>query len=674
MSSNRPDPPLPFDEPTLGEKVRRVVVGKPRELKDKRIFHSLSLVAFLAWVGLGADGLSSSSYGPEEAYKTLREHTYLAPALALLVAVTVFVISAAYTRIIQEFPQGGGGYVVASKLLGPRWGLLSGSALLVDYVLTVTVSIAAAGDALFSFLPHEWAPWKFWVEAVLILLLTALNIRGVKESVVPLTPVFVLFLVTHAVVIVGSFATHTSEIGERAESVRAGFDSGLQTLGVFGMLKLFVHAFSMGGGTFTGLEAVSNGLPIMREPRVQTANRTMVYMAFSLAITAAGLLLCYLLWDVGDAWRAAQEHGRTMTMNAVLLESLSAQWGWGRWFTILTLLTEALLLVVAAQAGFLDGPRVLANMAVDSWVPRRFAALSERLTTHNGVLLMGASALVALAATHGVVDDLVVMYSINVFLTFSLSMFAMMRFVHATRRDREHWHKRFALFVVGFVLCFTILVITIVEKLPAGGWRTIAVTGGVVALCMLIRRHYDTVSSHLRNLYATLEDLPISHKGSVPPVEPKACTAAVFVVNYGGVGIHTVLNVLRAFPGHYRQLVFCTVGVVDSGAFKGEREMDALHKGTEAMLRQYVELANRMGVAATQRMRVGTAAVAEAVELGREVAREFPRTTFFAGYVLFQRERWYQRLLHNETAFAIQRRLQWAGLTMVILPARVQSA
>jgi multisubunit Na+/H+ antiporter MnhB subunit len=482
--------------------------------------------------------------------------------------------------------------------------------------------------------------------------------------VMPLTPVFVLFLVTHAIVIVGSVATHGSDIVPRAQETAEGFRHGLQALGMLGMLKLFVHAYSMGGGTFTGIEAVSNGLPIMREPHVQTAKRTMVYMAFSLALTASGLLLSYTLWKV--------VHSPGKTMNAVLVEQLSAGWGLGSWFTILTLVTEAALLVVAAQAGFLDGPRVLANMAVDSWAPRRFAALSERLTTHNGILLMGGAALAALFYTGGRVDALVVMYSINVFLTFSLSMFAMMRHVHATRDVREHWKKRLTVFIVGFVLCFTILVITVIEKFPHGGYVTLVVTGVVVVVCMVISRHYRTVFANLRKLYATLEDLPLSHKGTVPAIDSKAATAAIYVASYGGVGIHTVLNVFRAFPGLYKNVVFLSIGVVDSGAFKGEAELDALRQGTEAMLKQYVQLANQMGTPATSRMAIGTDAVEQAEVLGREVQREFPRTTFFLGYILFQRERWYQRLLHNETAFAIQRRLQWAGMTVVILPARVQ--
>src|SRR4051812_48057771 len=186
------DPP-----PSLFRRATRVFLGRSKDLRDPGIFHRLALVPFLAWVGLGADGLSSSAYGPEEAFKALGEHRFLAVGLAALMATTVLLISAAYRRIIEEFPSGGGGYLVASKLLGPSAGVVSGSALLVDYVLTITTSLAAAGDALFSFLPAGWAGARLPVEVALTLTLTTLNIRGVRESVLALLPVFLLFLVTH---------------------------------------------------------------------------------------------------------------------------------------------------------------------------------------------------------------------------------------------------------------------------------------------------------------------------------------------------------------------------------------------------------------------------------------------------------------------------------------------
>jgi amino acid transporter len=655
---------------TLARRLRRLLVGKPRDLRDSRLFHRLSLIPFLAWVGLGADGLSSSAYGPEEAFKALQGHTYLAVALAALMATTVLLISAAYRRIIEEFPSGGGGYVVASSLLGASVGVVSGSALLVDYVLTITISIAAAGDALFSFLPLGWHGAKLGVEFGFILLLTTLNIRGVRESVITLLPVFLLFLVTHVLLIGWGIVGHLPQLPATSEAVREGFARGTATLGIGGLLLLFMRAYSLGGGTYTGIEAVSNGLPIMREPKVETGKRTMLYMGTSLAFTASGLLLCYLLWQITPV------PGKTM--NAVLTESLAGGLPLGGTFVILTLFSEAMLLVVAAQAGFIDGPRVLANMAVDSWVPHRFAALSERLTTQNGILLMGTAALAALVYTRGNVGHLVVMYSINVFLTFSLSMLAMLRFWYRHRHRRREWKSRLALFALGLAMCATILLVTVYEKFAQGGWVTVVITTLVIALCFVIRRHYRSVNAQLDRLYEELGDLPhtVSARGKPPAgqIDPQKPTAAVLVGSYGGVGIHTVLNVFRTFPGHFKSIVFISVGVVDSGEFKGEHAVEDLRQRTEEVLAKYVELATGLGMPAAARLAIGTEAVSEAENLCLAVAREFPHTVFFAGKMIFRREKWYHRLLHNETALAVEKRLRWAGKTMVTMPIRVQEA
>lgn len=581
-----------------------------------------------------------------------------------MTGLTVIIISAAYSRIIEQFPYGGGGYIVATKLLGEKVGLISGCALLIDYVLTITVSIAAAGDAIFSFLPMALHGWKLPFEVFLILALSTLNIRGVKESIISLLPIFIIFLITHAILIIGGIIAHSPQLPETIENARTGFDSGLVTLGIGGMFLLFIHAYSLGGGTYTGIEAVSNSMMIMREPRVQTAKRTMLYLSSSLAITAAGLIICYLLWDVTAI------EGKTS--NAVLAENFIGNFPGGTLFVILTLFSEGTLLIVAAQAGFLAGPRVLANMAVDSWAPRRFAALSDRLTTQNGIIVMAAISLVALLYTQGDVQHLVVMYSINVFLTFSLSMLGMALLYIKSHKLRAHWKKSTALFILGFFLCATILVFTILVKFEEGGWLTLAATGSLVVFCVLIRRHYRRVGAALSQLYAELGKLPRSTE-PVGEIDPEQATAAVLVGSYGGLGIHTLLNIFRSFPNHFKNVVFLSVGVIDSGGFKGEDAVDSLKSDTGAFLQKYVDLAHGIGVPATYRMAVGTDAVEEAEKLCLEVAREFSHTTYFAGKVIFQREHWYQYLLHNETAFAIQKRLQWAGRTMVILPARIES-
>ena len=152
-------------------------IGPPRDVRDPGIFHSLSLVAFLAWVGLGSDGLSSTCYGPEEAFLALGRDQYLAVFLALMTALTVFIISASYAQTIDLFPSGGGGYLVATRLLGPYPGLVSGCALVIDYVLTISISIASGADAIFSFLPTHWHWLKFWLCLVVVVLMVGMNLR-----------------------------------------------------------------------------------------------------------------------------------------------------------------------------------------------------------------------------------------------------------------------------------------------------------------------------------------------------------------------------------------------------------------------------------------------------------------------------------------------------------------
>ncbi len=649
--------------PSPTERIKRIVIGPPRDLSDRNIFQHISVVAFLAWVGLGADGLSSSSYGPEEAFRTLGSHTYLAIPIALLTMATVGILSACYSKIIERFPHGGGGYVVATALLGPRAGVLSGCALLVDYVLTITVSIAAAGDALFSFLPGDWIHMKLPVEVGLIIALTAINMRGVKEPILLLLPIFLTFLVTHIVLIAAGLATHAGAMGQVVGQVHQQYQSGLSTLGLGGMLLLFVHAYSMGGGTYTGIEAVSNGLPIMREPRVRTAKHTMLYMAISLSFTAAGLIVCYLLWNVHPV------EGKTL--NAVLVEQVTARWPFASQLVILTLLTEGALLVVGAQAGFIDGPRVMANMAIDSWMPRRLFALSDRLTIGNGIGLMGLAGLGALLYTHGDVRHLVVMYSINVFLTFSLSMLSMSRLLLSQRKTNAFWWRQFILFMVGLVFCVTILCITIVEKFGGGGWVSLLCTGLVVLGCLWVKRHYALLQNLLVKLYPT-PPLPALPRDFVRPmIDHAAPTAVVLAGGYNGLTVHTLLNGFRAFPNQFKNVIFLGAGIIDSGAFKGEDSMDDLRHQTQESLKKCVQFAEANGIPATYRMSIGTDPVHELEKLCLEVTHEFSRLTFLAGQLVFRREKWHHWLLHNRTVFLLQRRLHLSGYILVILPARL---
>jgi amino acid transporter len=658
---------MPFHENnglSLLQRLKRKIIGAPRDLKEPSIFHKLSLIPLLAWIGLGADGLSSSSYGPEEAFRALGSHTYLALFLALATALTVFIISYAYSRIIEHFPHGGGGYIVATHTIGQTAGVISGCALLVDYVLTITVSLAACGDAVFSFLPMQVHLFKLPFVSILIIFLVIMNLRGVKESITALAPIFITFLVTHIILLGYGLGTHFFRAGILAHELHADITSDMGTIGVFAVMALFLRGFSLGGGTYTGLEAVSNGMQIMREPKVPNGKRTMLYMALSLGIMASGLLVCYLFFDI--------EPSEGRTMNAILADAAFGNWPMGGTIALVTIFSEGALLMLAAQAGFIDGPRVMANMAIDMWFPRRFASLSERLSMQDGVLLMGISAIALLIYTKGSVSALVVMYSINVFLTFSLSQFGMIRFYLKRRNSETAWMKHIPVHIIGFVLCVIILIVTVAIKFQEGGWVTLLITGCLLFFCYIIRGHYRRVRKGARSLDDILMGMYLEgSKINTDPPDPNNMTAILLVSGYGGFGLHSFLSIFRNFPNMYKNFIFVSVGEIDSGSFKGIAEVESLKNSVIDGLKKYVDLARNLGFPADYRMDIGTDVVEIATNLCESVAEEYSQSMIFAGKLIFQKESMFQRYLHNETALAIQRRLQWEGVPMVILPIRV---
>jgi len=654
----------PEGDETRIRRLRRIVIGRARNVSDPEIFRHTSLIAFLAWVGLGADGLSSSAYGPEEAYKALGPHSHLAIILTAMTALTIAVISTAYANLIEHFPGGGGGYLVATKLLGNRVGVVSGCALLVDYMLTITVSIASGCDQIWSFLPPDAVHYKLWAEIVVIAFLVILNLRGVKESVNFLAPIFVAFVVMHVFLIVCAIGTKFGAMPQIFSGATRDFRATAHQLGWLPLMLLILRAYSMGGGTYTGIEAVSNGVAILREPRVQTAKKTMAMMAISLAFTAGGIMFGYLLTDSHPI------PGRTM--NAVLLQNLFGGWRIGIVIVVFTLITEAALLFVAAQTGFLDGPRILSNMAIDSWMPHRFSQLSDRLVTQDGILVMGLAGLAALLYTKGDVTTLVVMYSINVFITFSLSLLGMSKHFIQDRGREPKWKSRLAIHGIGFVMCVSILLVTLFEKFRQGGWITIVITGVLIMIAFSIHKHYDTVRSGLKSLDDVLTDLPPAAGAEASKqLDKSAPTAVIMVKSFSGFGIHEVLSIHRLFPRMFKSFIFVSAAVVDSGTFKGSQEMERLEAETRGNLEKYVAWARGQGMAADYRFAVGTEAVDSITEICKQIAEEYPRAIFFMGRLIFREEKWYYRLLHNETPNAIQRRLQFDGLQAIVLPIRV---
>jgi len=288
---------------------------------------------------------------------------------------------------------------------------------------------------------------------------------------------------------------------------------------------------------------------------------------------------------------------------------------------------------------------------------------------HNGVMLMGGAALAMLFYTRGNIHVLVVMYSINVFLTFTLSQLGMWRFWWPRQGDGQ---RTYHIFIHGLalVMCAAILAVTTFEKFGAGGWVTVVITTLFVLACLGVRRHYDSIRAGLRQLDDILGSIPTTGAPNTQPMNPSAPTAVLLVSGFNGLGVHTLLSTLRFFPGLYKQFIFVSIAVVDSGHFKGSEEIQALQDETEANVAKYVDFARRLGFPAEGVTDIGIEVVAGATEVCEGIARRYPKATIISGKLVFRQERMFNRLLHNETPTLIQRRLQWLGVPMVVLPVR----
>jgi amino acid transporter len=649
--------------------VRDIFVGKAKDLYDKKIFHNISLIALFAWVGLGADGLSSSCYGPEESFKALGSHSVLSLFVALACVITITILCASYSQIIEVFPGGGGGYLVASKLLSPTMGAISGCALLIDYVLTISISISSGSDAFFSILPAHWISMKVPFAVFITLILIVLNMRGVKESVTLCLPIFFIFLATYLFTIAYTIITHFGTLPSIVLQVRDDLHTTHSQIGLWGILLLLIHSYSVGAGTYTGIEAVSNGLPLLREPKVATGRRTMLYMGLSLIIVVGGLFLSYLLYHVG------LEPGKTL--NASLVQIMTSNWprGLGRVFVWTTMASSTALLCIAAQTGFLDGPRIMANMGVDHWLPARFALLSSRLVTQNGVMIMGISAITLILAARGRVGFLVVLYSINVFITFTLSQLGMMRYWFKNRKIKSKWFRKLTINSIGFCLTLFILVLLSIVKFWEGGWVTLLATALLVCLAFAIRRHYKGVMHKLMRLSTLAEQFENNAKSKSNhqniQCETDAKTAVIFVSGFNGLGVHTLLSINRSFEGSFKNYVFIHAGVVDAGNFKGSGEIEKLKEHIDSEAKRYVECMRKLGYYSEYVTDIGTDVVEKTTKLASAVVAKFPNSVFFGGQLVFEHESIMTRLLHNHTVFALQRRLFKQGQTFVVLPIRV---
>jgi amino acid transporter len=641
------------------------IVGPPRDPVDPGTRRGLLLTAVLASVGLGANGLSSACYGPEKAFLALGSHPELGPILALAMGATVIILALAYTQIIALFPSGGGNYKVVSQLLGPGMGLIAGSALLVDYVLTIAVSLASGTDGLFSILPPGAQAHKLAVEIGLMVVLITLNMRGVSDAIRFLLPIVLAFLLSHGFLIVYGISSSGHSFPAMVAHSQIGAHGLSQEVGWPLAAALLLRAYSLGGSSFTGIEAIANNVNLLAKPRYRTGRTTLLSVALTLGFVAGGILLLYTLSGVRPVYG--------QTLNAVafgtVVDRLPISTFARSAVLLVVLALEGAILFVAANSILIFAPSLLGTMATDSWLPHRFSNLSSRLVRQNGVLFVGVCALAILVGTGGELGLLVVLYSINVFLSLALAKAGLCRYWWTRRTEVRHWPLRLAVAGTGFMIAAIILVVTLTQKFFAGGWATLCVTLLVIGGCLAVRRHYRWVEERRREM-DTLFALPAHELAPARAIlsTPDGQVAVLLVTEHWGAAIHTLLWMQRLFPGRFNSIIL--VGVIKLQADVLGTSEALLRKRAEldASLDQLEALCGKSGLRTSRVIGHSTDTIAELERLIKDTVARYPECVCFTNQLILPAGRRFGEWLHNQTALGLQRRLHLNGIPLVVLP------
>ena len=468
--------------------LKRLFVGRPlatTQMEEQRLSKTIALAVF------SSDALSSTAYATEEIlFVTALGASSLALGLsklvpiAIVVCVLLTIVIVSYRQVIFAYPNGGGAYVVSKENIGEYAGLVAGASLMVDYVLTVAVSISAGVAAIvsipaFSGLRDQRVP----LGVALIVLITLLNMRGVKESGrIFAIPTYVYMVVLGALITVGLAQSFLGD-GATVPFDPKAFDGSLQSGGSLGIF-LLLKGFSSGAVALTGVEAISNGVPAFRRPESKNAAATLVWM---------GVLLGTLFFGVSvlaHHLKPYPSHDQT-----VMAQMGLAVFGNGPVFVLLQFATAAIL-TLAANTAYNGFPSLSSIIAKDGYLPRQLAHRGDRLVFSNGIIVLAAAAAALLVAFNGVTNALIPLYAVGVFTSFTLSQWGMTR--HHRRLKKAGWRRNVALNATGAVATLAVLLIVATTKFTSGAWVPLIVIPLIVVVFKAIKRHYRTVADGLR--------------------------------------------------------------------------------------------------------------------------------------------------------------------------------
>jgi amino acid transporter len=631
----------------LSTAARRLVLGRP--FRSDRLAHTL-LPKRIALPVFASDALSSVAYAPEEIFLVLSVAGLaaysMAPWIGLAVSVVMLVVIASYRQNVHAYPSGGGDYEVVTTNLGHTAGLTVASALLVDYVLTVAVSMSSAMSNIGSAVPFI-AQHKVLFAVVAIILLASINLRGIRESGTAFAiPTYAFMLGMYVMLAWAFFQIYVLGTPLRAES--AGFELHSEHGDVLGFALVFLiaRAFSSGSAALTGVEAISNGVPAFRKPKSRNAATTLALLG---AIAISLFMGMIMLARATGAQVAERPHEQLIgappdyhqkTLIAQLADAVFHDFPIGLF--LITGVT-ALILVLAANTAFNGFPVLGSILAQDRFLPRQLHTRGDRLAFSNGILFLAFAAIAFVVAFRAEVTALIQLYIVGVFVSFTLSQIGMVR--HWTRllrtetdsAVRRHMMRSRVINTVGFVCTGTVLIIVVITKFLAGAWIAILAMGGLFVIMKMIHRHYDTVANELEQRAEEQGD---------DMVLPSRNHAVVLVSK-----LHMPTKRALAYARATRPDVLeaITVSVDDAET----REL--VHKWEDS------DISVPLKVIASPYREI-TRPVLDYV---KRVSKESPRTVvtvFIPEYVVGH---WWEQVLHNQSALRLKGRLLFEPNVMV---------
>ncbi len=630
----------------LSTAARRLVLGQP--FRSDKLSHTL-LPKRIALPVFASDAMSSVAYAPEEIFLVLSvaglSAYAMAPWIGVAVALVMLVVVASYRQNVHAYPSGGGDYEVVTTNLGPTAGLTVASALLVDYVLTVAVSMASAMSNIGSAIPFV-DTHKVWFAVAAILLLASVNLRGIRESGTAFAiPTYAFMIGMYIMLGWGLFQIYVLGTPLRAES--AGFEVHNEHGKVLGFALVFLvaRAFSSGCAALTGVEAISNGVPAFRKPKSRNAATTLAMLGLIAISLFMGIIMLAKATGVkvADDPRhqliGAPDNYQQKTLVAQLADAVFHDFPVGLF--LITGVT-ALILVLAANTAFNGFPVLGSILAQDRYLPRQLHTRGDRLAFSNGIVFLAMAAIAFIVAFRAEVTALIQLYIVGVFVSFTLSQIGMVR--HWTRhlrtetdpRTRRHMMRSRVINTIGFIATGAVLIVVLVTKFVAGAWIAILAMSSLFILMKAIHKHYDTVARELAEQEAEQGDVVLPSRNHAVVLVSKLHMPTLRALSYARA---TRPDVLEAI----------TVNVDDS------ETRQLVHKWEDS------DITVPLKVVASPYREV-TRPVLDYV---KRISKEAPRTVvtvFIPEYVVGH---WWEQVLHNQSALRLKGRLLFMPNVMV---------